>query len=139
MAIDYTERAIKLLEGILKDLFLVNSLEENILDFDIAENSIVQLGNNLEEKLFLLKAVIEEAVQSRGLSGQECRKAFNQNAMSVANAVKKILQDIPPVYVVKFSDIPGVEIPCSNLIEARKIAKIFPFDGHVIYKDQIIF
>lgn len=138
---DYKKREIKLINRLLKNLFLINTLPTKVFPKKLPENSIIQVGNNVEEKLFLLNFIVEEVINRHELyKERKLDKAFfNENVIELIDSLKYILQDIEPVYVIKVLEVPGVEIPCSNIFEAKEIANDLSFDTQIIYKDQVVF
>ena len=62
MAQDYTDREIVMINALLKKMVKLNSLSEKVVE-DIDETTIVQIGNNAEEKLFLLNVLLDDIIK----------------------------------------------------------------------------
>lgn len=139
MKTDYKPRDILLLNRLLQNIYLVNMLPETVLTRNFLEDSIIQLGNNIEEKLFLLNAIIEEVISKYKITQVRKDSVFNENAIVLIGFLKDLLREIEPVYIIKVMEIPGVEIPCSTLFEAKSIAQQISFPSSVLYNDQVIF
>lgn len=133
---DYTDREIKMINALLDNITKINSESEKIIE-DIDETTIVQIGENSEEKLFLLNALLDDIVKDRRLQASST-SALNENAVNLTKSLKRILKDKELVYSISVPRIPGFELPCSNLFEAKKIANSLIFEANVLYNNQVI-
>jgi len=63
---DYTDREIQMLNTLLSNMLKINSFSGTIIK-DMDKNTIVQIGNNAEEKLFLLNALLDDIIKENHL------------------------------------------------------------------------
>ncbi len=133
---DYTDREIQMLNALLSNMFKINSLSETIIK-DMDKNTIVQIGNNAEEKLFLLNVLLDDIIKEKHLQAVDT-STLNDNVINLIESLKRILEEKEFVYTVNVPQIPGVEIPCSSLFEAKRVAKNLKFKANVLYNNQVI-
>jgi hypothetical protein len=117
-------------------MFKINSLSETIIK-DMDKNTIVQIGNNAEEKLFLLNVLLDDIIKEKHLQAVDT-STLNDNVINLIESLKRILEEKEFVYTVNVPQIPGVEIPCSSLFEAKRVAKNLKFKANVLYNNQVI-
>ncbi len=136
MAQDYTDREIVMINALLKKMVKLNSLSEKVVE-DIDETTIVQIGNNAEEKLFLLNVLLDDIIKEKRLNADNI-STLNENIVNLTKSLKRILKDKELVYTVHIPQIPGVEIPCSSLFEAKRVANSMIFRAKVLYNNQVV-
>ncbi|HOA80614.1 MAG TPA: hypothetical protein PKK61_06070 [Defluviitaleaceae bacterium] len=133
---DYTDREIQMLNTLLSNMLKINSFSGTIIK-DMDKNTIVQIGNNAEEKLFLLNALLDDIIKENHLQAVDT-STLNNNVINLIESLKRILKEKDLVYTVSVPQIPGVEIPCSSLFEAKRVAKNLKFKANVLYNNQVI-
>ena len=135
MAQDYTDREIVMINALLKKMVKLNSLSEKVVE-DIDETTIVQIGNNAEEKLFLLNVLLDDIIKEKRLNADNI-STLNENIVNLTKSLKRTeRQEL--VYTVHIPQIPGVEIPCSSLFEAKRVANSMIFRAKVLYNNQVV-
>lgn len=140
MKLDYKDRELELLNTLLNNMTKLNSLDEKAIPDDIETNSMVQLGTTVEEKLFIINSLVESSIIDKKTEVLQNKTVLNDNVLILVKTLKNILfNEVESIYIIAIIDFPGMEIPCSNLFEAKKIANLINYDTNVIYKDQIIF
>lgn len=132
---EYTDREIEMINTLLHNMTKVNSMPNRISE-DIEETTIVQIGNNAEEKLFLLNALLDEMIEESELLPNT--SAVSENVTNLTRSLKRILKDKEFVFSIKVPRLPGVEIPCSTLFEAKRVASKLIYEADVIYNNQVI-
>lgn len=133
---DYTDREIQMLNTLLSNMLKINSFSGTIIK-DIDETTIVQIGNNAEEKLFLLNVLLDDIIKEKRLNADNI-STLNENIVNLTKSLKRILKDKELVYTVHIPQIPGVEIPCSSLFEAKRVANSMIFRAKVLYNNQVV-
>jgi len=138
MRVDYTEKELKMINTLLDNMTKINSLESRTIK-DMDKTTIVEIGSNAEEKLFLLNVLLDDIIKEEGLqTANTSTLNLNENASSLVETLNRILLEKELVYTVNIPSIPGVKIPCSNLFEAKRVAKELKFDANVLYNDQVV-
>lgn len=131
---NYTPRMIGFINNILENTFFINKLEVPVFNENIENSTIVEIGTNAEEKLFLLNAIVKETVEEYRLD--EKKPSFNTNSTNILRSVSRILQnEIEPGYYVEVEDIPEFVLPCTSLSEAEKLAGSLSFKSKVLSKE----
>ncbi len=136
MKSDYTAKELKLINSLLTKINSINSLKKRIIN-NIDETTIIQIGNNAEEKLFLLNVLLEDIIKEENLKPVNA-SVLNENVIDLIESLNRILQEKELVYSVNIMDFPGIKLPCSSLSEAKRVARQLNVNASIYFKDQVV-
>jgi hypothetical protein len=135
---DYSVRGRRLLGNLFKEMADVGKSNHFTLEPHLEEDTLVAVGSTFEEKVFLLTCHLQYKRSEPG--GAVDPAGAEQNIVRIIESLHRLLSEIPGVYQIRMLDIPGLEIPCRNLFEAKELADTWKeYSAQVFYSDQLIY
>jgi hypothetical protein len=129
-----------MINEILRNTQIINSVQEPIFPEDILSETIVEIGSTTWERLFLLNDLLKCEILMRGLRGYTGWSMQNSNTKAVLKALNGIFaEEIASVYQVVFDDIPDFSLPADELFKAKQLKEKIIYKTSIIYKGILLY
>jgi hypothetical protein len=136
----YDDKTGSLLNEILRNTQLINSVKEAIFPDDLLTGTIVEIGSSTWEKIFLLNDMLKHEIAIRKLWGYTGWSMDNPNTKAVLMALNKIFhEDGTASYSIVFDDIPGLSLPVDELFEAKQLKEKLIYKTRILYKSVVLY